>query len=56
MLDKYQNFYKERTPSRERAQYLNLNAPAEAAALLLDTSQERLAKQAARKNKEQLQS
>lgn len=54
-MDKYQNFYKERTPSRERAQYGNVPAPAEAAALLLDTSEERIAKEAARKKKEKLQ-
>jgi len=27
MMDKYQNFYKERTPSRERAEYPNVPAP-----------------------------
>lgn len=54
MMDKYQNFYKERTPSRERAQYGNIPAPTENVALLLDTSSERIAKEAARKKKEQL--
>lgn len=56
MIDKYQNFYKERTPSRERAEYPNVPAPvAMNAALQLDTSQERAAKEAMRKKKEDIQ-